>query len=292
MVPGEVYAAVFDSLIGMLADTYNVLPLDDALELRRAGKLPPRAVVITFDDGYEDNFSVALPILKRHGVVAAFFVASGFLSGGMMFNDRVRETIRLTQRDELNLDWLDLSVRKLGPVETRERLVEELLRRIKYMSLDVREAALVRLEADAGVSLPTGMMMSPAQLRGLADAGMIVGGHTVNHPILSVLDDKGAREEIERNRDELGSILGHVPRFFAYPNGKPGADYSARDVELVRQAGYEAAFSTSIGSVGPESDVFQLPRFTPWDRTAGRFALRLAHNFLRVGAPQLVESVR
>lgn len=287
MLPGEVYAAVFDRLIGMLADAYNVLPLDEALERRRLGELPPRAVVVTFDDGYEDNFSVALPILKKHGVAASFFVSTGFLSGGVMFNDRVREAIRLTRHEELNLDWLDLGVCRPGPLAVRERLVGGILRRIKYMPLDVREAALARLEAEAEVSPASGIMMSAAQVKGLEDAGMIVGGHTVNHPILAVLDERGARDEIETNRAELGSILGHAPRFFAYPNGKPGEDYSARDVELVRRAGYEAALSTSVGSVGPESDVFQLPRFTPWDRTAGRFALRLAHNFLRVGAPQL-----
>jgi hypothetical protein len=76
-------------------------------------------------------------------------------------------------------------------------------------------------------------------------------------------------------------------RLFAYPNGKPGRDYSREHVDMVRELGFEAAVSTAWGVGHAASDPYQLPRFTPWDKTPGRFALRLLHNTFRTGAERV-----
>ena len=287
LLPGEMHAQLFDKLLGTLVRYFNVLPVSEALELRQRGKLPPRSLVITFDDGYADNFTVACPILRRHGLQATFFIASGYLNGGVMFNDKVIEVVRRTSLDEVDLSWIDMGHCSLSSLEQRRMVIDGLLLKIKYLSLDGRKEALERLLGEAQVMPPTDLMMSTEQLRALRDAGMEIGGHTMNHPILSVLKDDEAVDEIVRNRDHLTELLGYPPRFFAYPNGKPEADYTARNVRMVEEVGYEAAFTTSWGSIGAESSPYELPRFTPWDRTMGRFSLRVAQNFLRVQAPQL-----
>lgn len=289
--PSEVYAEKFDELLSVLVRCFNVLPVGEAIALWRDGRLPPRALVITFDDGYADNFTVAYPILRKHGVEAAFFIASGYLDGGVMFNDLVIESLRRTQLDEIDLEWLGLGRRNIAGLPQRRSVTNEVLLKVKYLSLQEREEALARLISETQVDRPVDLMMSSEQLRALRDGGMEIGGHTMNHPILAVLDDQAAEDEIVANRAHLTQILGHSPRFFAYPNGKPGMDYLARDVRIVRRAGYEAAFTTSSGSIGKESDRFELPRFTPWERTPTRFSLRLAQNFLRVNAQQLNASV-
>jgi hypothetical protein len=78
-------------------------------------------------------------------------------------------------------------------------------------------------------------------------------------------------------------------RFFAYPNGKAGADYRGRDVALAARLGFEAALTTDWGVAGAATDLFRLPRFTPWDRSQGRFCLRMWMNLGRIvnGAPGL-----
>ena len=81
LFPDEIDAAQFDRLMALVAGGYNVLSLGRALPLLATSQLPPRALVITFDDGYADNAEIALPILRRHGLVATFFVASGFQIG-------------------------------------------------------------------------------------------------------------------------------------------------------------------------------------------------------------------
>ena len=94
LFPDEMHARRFDVLCGWLTSWFKVLPLDEAVARLKAGTLPARAVCITFDDGYADNHHVALPILRRHGLVATFFIATGFLDGGRMWNDTVIEAIR------------------------------------------------------------------------------------------------------------------------------------------------------------------------------------------------------
>ena len=94
LFPEEVDAARFDVICGWLRRWFNVLPLDAAVRRLRDGSLPRRAAAITFDDGYADNHDIALPILKKHGLPSTFFIATGFLDGGCMWNDTVIEAIR------------------------------------------------------------------------------------------------------------------------------------------------------------------------------------------------------
>ena len=115
--------------------------------------------------------------------------------------------------------------------------------------------------------------------------GMEIGAHTVRHPILRTLDDAAAAREIGDSRDQLAAWLGEAPPVFAYPNGVPGADYGERDVALVRRMGFGCAVSTARGAAGQGADIFQLPRFTPWDRALPRFALRCAETLLRARRP-------
>jgi peptidoglycan/xylan/chitin deacetylase (PgdA/CDA1 family) len=121
-------------------------------------------------------------------------------------------------------------------------------------------------------------MMRAGQVRALHAAGMDVGAHTLTHPILANQPIDVARREIVESGERLSEILRAPVRLFAYPNGKPGRDYGPEHVRIVRQAGYVAAVSTAWGVAGASADRFQLPRFTPWDRTPGRFALRLIRN--------------
>jgi peptidoglycan/xylan/chitin deacetylase (PgdA/CDA1 family) len=129
-------------------------------------------------------------------------------------------------------------------------------------------------------------MMRDDQVRELRGAGMEIGAHTVSHPILARLGDADAKREITDAGRALADVLREPIRLFAYPNGHPGRDYSAAHVRMVRDAGYSAAVSTARGVATTGADVFQLPRFTPWDRSAGKFAARLIQNY-RNARPEL-----
>ena len=88
-----------------------------------------------------------------------------------------------------------------------------------------------------------------------------------------------AYSEMADGCDELEAIIGYRPKLFAYPNGKPGQDYTAEHVQFAKRLGFIGAVSTAWGCARPDSDYFQLPRFTPWDQSSLRFNLRLARNY-------------
>ena len=278
LFPGEVDAIRFDQILSWLAQWFNVLPLSEAVERMTSGTLPARAASITFDDGYADNYAVALPILQRHRMTATFFIASGFLDGGRMFNDSVIEAVRGFEGEQLDLARLDLGLFETRSLDDRRRTINALLSKLKYLPIDERSRKVSQLCDYIGVTLPDDLMMSSGQLRSLHGAGMEIGGHTRSHPILARLSDEAAREEIIAGKHHLETIIGQPLSLFAYPNGKPGQDYLASHVRMVNDAGFTAAVSTSAGAASRFSDRFQLPRFTPWDRTQLRFGLRMVVN--------------
>jgi peptidoglycan/xylan/chitin deacetylase (PgdA/CDA1 family) len=107
---------------------------------------------------------------------------------------------------------------------------------------------------------------------------MQIGAHTVRHPILSSIGLAEAGEEIAEGKRFLEDLLETRVGLFAYPNGKPETDFRAEHAGLVKELGFDAAFSTVHGCATGRSDLFQLPRFTPWDRTKNRFGARLLRN--------------
>jgi len=281
LFPGEVHREQFDRQLGWLKSRFNVLPLLDAVQLAAQGRLPPRSACITFDDGYADNAEVALPVLQQHGLHATFFIATGFLDGGRMWNDTVIEAVRRAPGDVFDATALDLGRHAIGNWDARRSAIRALVGQLKYLPMEQRLQAVGKVAQLSGAELPRDLMMSSAQLRKLHGAGMGIGGHTVNHPILARLPAAEARREIAQGRAALEAALDAPVRMFAYPNGKPGQDYLPEHVAMVREMGFDAAVSTSWGASRGETDWYQLPRFTPWDQGIGKFGLRLARNMLQ-----------
>lgn len=268
-------AALLHAQMRVISQVFNVLPLDEAVARLGERRLPPRAIAITFDDGYRDNHDVAMPILREFGLTATFFVCTGFLDGGRMFNDTVAECVRRLPATTLELPRYGVDRCEVSDVASRIAAIDRIVRAVKYQSNELRDELCRELEARVGEPLPDTLMMTTEQVRSLVHHGMSVGGHTVNHSILRSVDDATARAEIERNRDELHALTGARPRCFAYPNGKPGADYRAVHVGMVREAGFQAALSTAYALPGPDTDPFQLPRFVPKERSATALVARM-----------------
>ncbi len=272
---------MFSWQMELLHRYYNVVSLAEAIELLQSGQLPAQTACVTFDDGYADNFLHALPVLKQWNIPAAFFVASGFLNGGMMWNDIVLESIRSLKDDQLDLQTVGLQRYTLGNLQQRQQIANDLLQTIKYMPPNQRSEVTNYLAELAKHHLPDNLMMTTDQLKQLHAAGMEIGGHTVSHPILSSLTTDQAEQEISNGREQLSAMLdGANIRYFAYPNGKPGQDFTNEHAKIVKQTGFDAAVSTRWSAATTDSDLFQLPRFTPWDKTPLKFAIRLMKNTL------------
>lgn len=281
MRTGEIDAAGFNWQMALLSDFFNPLPLQIALDLQKSGDLPPASVCVTFDDGYADNVEIALPILEKYGIPATFFISSGFLDGGRMWNDTILESFKSIAAKEVDLSVIGLGHRPLATRSARRELAHEAIDALKHRPPEQRNAA-TRFIASLACGLPENLMMASSQVKRLVEAGMEIGGHTVSHPILSALDPDEARWEILDGKNALEALTGKPIVLFAYPNGKPGRDYSDDHKKLLPDLGFKAAVSTHWGVSTSATDIWQLPRFTPWDRKPAGFMLRMIRNYQNV----------
>ncbi len=271
--PGTPCKEEFRRQMEVLRNHYTPLPFSEAIRLCSEGLLPARAVTVTFDDGYADNYLNALPVLEELEIPAIVFVASGFLDGGLMWNDAVIEVVRRCD-GVLDLSESGLGVFPLYDSASRLRAIDSILSNLKYWRFSERASFIEDLMSEFQ-GLPSDLMLTTEQLRSLQNSGIEIGAHTRSHPILARLPSSQANSEIAGGKADLESILGEDVKFFAYPNGKPSTDYNQSHVDFLKECGFQASVTTTRGVADSNSDPFQLPRFTPWSKSYIGFHLRL-----------------
>lgn len=273
LFPETVDARRFAQHLRLLARWFRVLPLAQAARRLQERSLPSRAACITFDGGYAEHAGVALPLLQRAGLPATFFVATGFLDGGYSWSDAIIELVRNAPGTRLNLSRGGFGSYDIGCLQRRRAVIDMLLaalgslaplERLERVRLMARRTSATRLSSD--------------QLIALHRAGMDIGAHTVNQAPLASLSNFDARAEIGDGRSRLEALIQAPVRLFAYPSGKPGRDFEKRHGNMLRSAGFDAAVTTAPGAARPGTDPYELPRFTPWDKSSSGFLLRLGSN--------------
>jgi peptidoglycan/xylan/chitin deacetylase (PgdA/CDA1 family) len=260
----------------LLAECFNVIPLEEAVASLVKERMPPRAVAITFDDGYRSIHELALPILRERGLPATVFVTSGHMADdSSMWNDVILEAVRRLPDGQLDLRDIGLQAYRMESAEERKSSAARLTENCKYLDPAGRQTMLERLQQLVPADLRQHLMLTPEMIRDLVRQNIEIGGHTVTHPILACLDDETAFREIADNKRDLEQVTGRPVRMFAYPNGKQGVDFDQRHVEMVSAAGYHAAFTTAPGAATRHHNPFQFPRSRPWDRHPLMFATRM-----------------
>lgn len=230
--------------------------------------------MVTFDDGYRDNYEVAFPILQSLGVPATFFVSTGFTDRPRLpWWDEISWMICSSRRSRLSSAMLALDVTLEG---NRQRAIDAAL--LVYKRLP-GEATAVFMD-DLGEACGTGrcpanlgrdLWMTWDMLRAMSEAGMTVGGHTVDHPVLSRLSPLEQEEQIGGCMQRLEEELAVKGRFFAYPRGKEDSFSDATRAALY-QAKIDVAFSYYGGFNHPgHADPYDVRR-VPVEMTTRREA--------------------
>jgi peptidoglycan/xylan/chitin deacetylase (PgdA/CDA1 family) len=267
-----------------LRSHFDLISLDEAMTCvdGRGPMLRRPAAMITFDDGYRDNYEVALPILKEVGSPAVFFIAAGYIDRPRLtWWDRVAYCVKSTTRKTLELDYPEHLTIDLCQSD-RNRLTQQILQAYARAPEIDQERFFDDLERRAGVetdaeALGRDLFMSWDQVRRLTGGGMAVGSHTYDHHVLARLPEASQRAELARSKQVLESQTGCPVHAIAYPVGGPES-FSDSTKRLAREAGYQAAFSYYGGFNRPrESDPFNLRRMAvDWYDSFQMFRFRVS----------------
>ena len=260
----SVFAWEFEQQISYLKQHYHVVTGKEVQDfLTGQVSLPPHSVFITFDDGYENNYTEAFPILTQYGVSAAFFLTTDFIGhkDSLLWFDRLDAVLAYADPMTL-LHWL-------GTEKPSHNIQSEVqLRRwIKSRSKVERDAMIAELESVFGHDenmihqAPVSPMMTWSQAREMADKGMTIGSHTASHQILSSSPVAEVQMELEESRRRIEMEIGRPCWSFAYPNGS-AADFRDLDKIMIRSAGYACAFTQIPGFVDETGDHYALPRIS------------------------------
>ena len=273
-----VSAAVLEQQLALLA-RHGLAPLTVSEGLARLASEPRgRWVAMTFDDGYADNVSRALPALTRHGGRATFYLTAGLMEERVApWWDRLAHVLERSRRDSARVELGGEAV-AIAPGEPggRARALHALLPRLREAP-EEQSARLGGVAAALGVDEPARCELATwAEAARLAEAGMEIGAHTLTHPFLSRLGEASQRREIAGSRELIAARLGHAPRGLAYPGG----DYDAVSVRITSQAGFEHAVTTRAGDATAGSPRFELLRRGLSEGAClgpgGKFSARLA----------------
>jgi len=273
----------FGLQLELLRRYYPVLSLQQLLSALKAAQLPKRAVVLTFDDGYADNFWNAKPLLEKYEMPATFFVTSGSLDSPIEFWWDDLERILLQPRKLPKCLHLNLQGREYDWQTTNS---DE--RQLAYMAIHQilqplkpsdRNQAIAELFAQADVDpmgRPDYRPLTTDELIQLAQSEWVdIGAHAVTHPLLSVMSREGQSAEIVGSRQKLESILGISVETFSYPYG----NFTPETVEIVEAAGFEGALTTDENVVEVRENLFRLGRFGVGDWNGDRFKHKLDEFF-------------
>jgi peptidoglycan/xylan/chitin deacetylase (PgdA/CDA1 family) len=249
-----------------LKNRYCTIDADGLLASFKNGSgLPTNAMLVTFDDGYESFYRLAIPVLNSINIRPLVFIPTYYVESSEPFwFDFVWLFIKLADQQKL-LELIHLLNLELTTVD-RNRVLSQCLRAMKYMIPEQRQAVLTHIKemkpppshGDKQI-LKLFCSMSAEQIKELSEKGVTFGGHTHTHTILSTMPEEVANSEITRNKLELEDLIQRPVYFFGYPNGDQG-DFEERHKGLLIEAGYKAAFSLTQRRSVPNLDSMDISR--------------------------------
>lgn len=262
----------FEAHVRYLSTRYTLINLSELIcRLESSMALPENACVITFDDGWRDNYDTAFPILKRYGVPATIFLATSFIDGGIWYWEERSKFLLAYLYDSyakgeedlraaLARSFVGIGVKelpRLAPAAVPAFLTEA-INLVRGGGIGDGPAFVKELEA----VLDTHQLREPRQflswdeVREMSENGVEFGAHTQSHASLTQCTETEAEKEIDGSRNAIHARLNDARDVFAYPYGKTSHDVRRRVVA----SGFQCACTTELGRVDRYSDLYNLPR--------------------------------
>ena len=256
--------AVFEAHMKALARWFAPVTIEQVVQFAEEGrKLPSKAVAVTFDDGFADNYDTALPILSRYGIPACFYIMVNAVATGIPpwycqlrfafgttckpdWSDPERhQTYSMTapagRERALSAAW-EIGAQKTGSAQ------EEFVRQVEE-SLEVESLGTQR-----------GLMLTWEQVKALRKAGHVIGGHTLSHPNLAHISKQEAQSEIAGCKKRIEQEIGEPIKHFSYPHPALNPQWTPQTLQITREVGFRSAVLTKCGPVRAGDEPLALKR--------------------------------
>jgi hypothetical protein len=249
----ETDGLLFEKIIIALKKRYKLVDLPFLVDSFNQKNEFENICHITFDDGELSFYNIVFPLLKKHNVPVSLFVSPLI----------IKEEKNFWFQD---LEYCDRSFVK-SLLSKKYNLSEEVMNSISTTDIfkclpvkEINEIVATGLKAVNSKKVAN-QNMTLKQLKEVESSGLVtIGAHTLNHPILSNEDDESSYNEIYESTMQLADLLGHPIFYFAYPNGRPGLDFTEREKVFLKKAGVRFCFSTEMGHLSIKNDTLSIPR--------------------------------
>ena len=255
-INNPLHQKIFGEQMKYLSENYEIISLNDLSEMIIRGNIPKKAVVITFDDGYKDNYEFAFPVLKKYNIPATIFLATGPIEQRKIFWwDKVNYALYHT--DVESIDLMDIGTYQLISDEDKIKSGFDIVEKLKRIRNDKKESIIKDLIDLTHVNIPDKLgkqhILSWNEIKKMDKNGIDFGAHTVNHPILTNVTLDEAKWEINSSKNFIEEILERKINSFAYPNGK-NDDFNTNILSLVKNSGFNCSVSFLPGLVKNSAD--------------------------------------
>lgn len=256
----------FISHMEIIRDRYQTIQFSDIVQYMTTGSpLPPRPIILTFDDGLRDNFSVAYPILKQYDLTATFFIIGNTLiERGYVWLHILYDILDSLDGKSFQFSREDIHIDETSLTEKRKLLVGAKLKKILFeVHYDTKISILKDICDQNGIDFPTvadrSQYMSESDLRRLHCDGFEIGAHSMTHDNLSMLTDRQKEEEIVRSSDIIRNITTASVVPFSYPYGTK-ASFDSVLIKILKNNSINCAVTTIEGMNSDRSDMYALKR--------------------------------
>lgn len=256
----------FRAQIEYLKKHFEIIALPEAVERMRAGGIKRPAAVITFDDGYQNNFDVAFPILREERIPATIFLATGLMNtGDTVWYCRLNLAFSQTQKDSIEWNGSKFDLSTSDQKSKASAVIQDSLKKLEHPKLmaTVRNIIL-ELGGDPDCPIDIGSpfrMLDKEAVGEMVSSGLIeFGAHTHHHAILRFLSEVERLNEIKQSIHAINEVTGCACTCFAYPNGR-AEDYNFEIIQNLKACGIQIAVTTISGPNDRMTPVMELRRY-------------------------------
>lgn len=263
---------IFEQQIKYLSRNFNLISLEELFKIFNEEIIVKKPLLLTLDDGYCDNYTDAYPILKKYSAPAVIFLTTDFIDKKMwIWHDLYRYIIENTPMEKVSVKLGDcefiLNLSTKEGIRNARKIVCKFLKdfsaseRLEQINSFAKSLQVLLPEVPTKKYAP----LSWSEIKEMSKNNIEFGAHTCTHEILSKLKREDAYYELSQSKKRIEEEYQVSIKAFAYPNGQPG-DFTDDTRKLVKECGYQLAFTTIAGSNDVRTDKLLIKRISPGDK--------------------------